>query len=86
MRLHSSGVVIFAVLVGGSLLAMPGQSPAATAQATVNSISSAGIGSRLGTVIFSDNAGGLLITPKLSGLPPVSTGFTFTKKAIAVRE
>jgi superoxide dismutase, Cu-Zn family len=80
MRLHSPAVVIFAVLVGGFLLAMPGQSPAATAQATVNSISSAGIGPRLGTVTFSDNAGGLLITPKLSGLPPGQHGFHIHEK------
>ncbi len=36
MRLHSHAVVVFAVLVGGSLLAMPGQGAAATAQATVD--------------------------------------------------
>ena len=86
MRLHSHAVVIFAVVVGGSLLAAPGQGAAATAQATVNSISATGIGARLGTVTFSDNGGGLLITPKLSGLAPGQHGFHIHEKAIAVPE
>ena len=75
MRLRTQVVVIFAVLAGGSVVAAPGQGVAATAVSTVNSISATGVGTRLGTVTFSDNGGGLLITPKLSGLPPGQHGF-----------
>jgi Cu-Zn family superoxide dismutase len=46
-----------------------------TASATVNSITASGIGARLGTVTFADSSGGLVITPKLSGLPPGERGF-----------
>jgi superoxide dismutase, Cu-Zn family len=73
-------VVIFAVVVGGSLLAATGQGAAATAEATVNSISAAGIGARLGAVTFTDTPGGLLITPQLSGLPPGQHGFHIHEK------
>lgn len=41
----------------------------ATAEATVDSINAAGIGASIGTVTFTDTAEGLLITPRLSGLP-----------------
>jgi Cu-Zn family superoxide dismutase len=43
---------------------------AATAVASIYSITATGIGEALGTVTFTDGAAGLLITPKLSGLPP----------------
>jgi hypothetical protein len=36
---------------------------AATAVATINSISSTGVGVSLGVVTFADSAGGLVITP-----------------------
>ena len=52
----------------------------------MNSISVAGIGARLGTVTFTDTPGGLLITPKLSGLPPGQHGFTFMRRATVVSE
>src|SRR5204863_11772 len=70
MRLCTHVLVIVAVLSGGSVVAAPGHGAGATAVATVNSTSATGVSARLGTVTFSDNGGGLLITPKLSGLPP----------------
>jgi Cu-Zn family superoxide dismutase len=53
---------------------------AATATATINSISATGVGAPLGTVIFTDSATGLVITPKLSGLPPGEHGFHIHEK------
>ena len=53
----------------------------ATATATINSISATGVGAPLGTVIFTDSATGLVITPSFPGCRPGSTGFIFTKKA-----
>src|SRR5215472_12711901 len=43
--------------------------------ATISSISATGAGRKLGTVTFNDSAGGLVITPKLSVLPPGEHGF-----------
>jgi Cu-Zn family superoxide dismutase len=80
MRLRSDTTVIASFLIAGFVLAATGRGAAATAEATVNSISAAGVGARLGTVTFTDTAGGLLITPKLSGLPPGQHGFHIHEK------
>jgi Cu-Zn family superoxide dismutase len=64
------GLLVTGFLLGGTRIA-----GAASAEATINAISTSGVGVRLGTVTFSDTAGGLLITPKLSGLPPGEHGF-----------
>jgi superoxide dismutase, Cu-Zn family len=68
-------IVIVNVLVTNFLLVGTRIVVAATATATVNSISATGIGPSLGTVTFADSAQGLMITPKLSGLPPGEHGF-----------
>ncbi|MBV8454686.1 MAG: superoxide dismutase family protein [Deltaproteobacteria bacterium] len=80
MRLRSDIIVIAIFLIACFPLAAAGESAAATAKATVNSISADGVGIRLGTITFTDNAGGLLITPKLSGLPPGQHGFHIHEK------
>lgn len=48
MRLRSHLIVMTSLLLVGSLVALTGRALAATAEATVNSISVAGIGARLG--------------------------------------
>lgn len=53
---------------------------AATAEASVNSVSAEGVGARLGTVSFSDTAEGVVISPRLSGLPPGAHGFHIHEK------
>jgi superoxide dismutase, Cu-Zn family len=75
MRLRSTSIVIFSSLIASVLWAGTQTPDAATAEATVNSIGTAGVGARLGTVTFTDTAGGLVITPKLSGLLPGEHGF-----------
>jgi Cu-Zn family superoxide dismutase len=63
-------------LLGASLF-LPGvrTATAASATATINSITATGVGRPLGTVTFIDSADGLAITPKLSGLPSGDHGF-----------
>ena len=80
MRLRPDLIEIVSFLMAGFLLMATGRAAAATAEATVKSISPAGVGARLGTVTFTDTTGGLLITPKLSGLPPGEHGFHIHEK------
>lgn len=48
---------------------------AAELTATVSRISATGVGDVIGTVAFKDGPGGLVITPRLTGLPPGEHGF-----------
>src|SRR5260370_32256429 len=64
------------VWLGAALLLFPPPTAGAkTAAATISSISATGVGGPLGTVSFMDSTHGLMITPKLSGLPPGKHGF-----------
>ena len=80
MCLRSQLVLFVTFLMAGALLAGTEQAAAATAEATVNSISASGVGAGLGTVTFTDTAQGLLITPKLAGLPPGQHGVHIHEK------
>jgi Cu-Zn family superoxide dismutase len=80
MRAHPDKIVIVILMAAGFLPVAIANAAAATAEATVNSISASGIGASMGTVAFTDTAEGLLITPKLSGLPPGEHGFHIHEK------
>jgi Cu-Zn family superoxide dismutase len=71
---------ILTLMLAGSLSALPYAANAATGSATVHSITASGVGPSLGTVTFSDSADGLVVTPKLSGLPPGQHGFHIHEK------
>jgi Cu-Zn family superoxide dismutase len=75
MQFRLSSIAMLSLFVAGPLLVGTRSAAAATATATINSISATGIGGSLGTVTFQDSAQGLMITPKLSGLPPGKHGF-----------
>ena len=75
-----SSIAILSLVVTSCLLVGTRSVGAATAQATINSISATGGGRPLGTVTFVDSAQGLMITPKLSGLPPGEHGFHIHEK------
>jgi Cu/Zn superoxide dismutase len=77
MRLFLNAILslfVASFLLAGSTAA------AATATATVNSISATGVGTPEGMVIFTDSTTGLVITLRLSGLPPGEHGFHIHEK------
>ncbi len=65
-----SGLLLGALTLTGSSMAM-----AATLTVEVNQITANGVGASLGTVTMRDTKQGLLVEPKLSGLPPGPHGF-----------
>ena len=67
-----SGCVAGAILIGTHLAGTP------TATATIKSISATGVDGPLGTVSFMDSAKGMVITPRLSGLPPRSARVSYS--------
>ena len=73
MRLFLNAIL--SLFAASSILVGARAATAATATATINSISATGVGGPLGTVTFTDSAQGLVITTKLSGLPPGEHGF-----------
>ena len=75
MQFRVISITILSLLVASFLLVGTRIAGAATATATINSISATGVGGPLGTVTFTDSPDGLVITPKLSGLPPGEHGF-----------
>lgn len=75
MQVGWSAIGIASLVLAGFLSLNVGRAQADTATATVNSISTSGVGASVGTVTFADSAAGLVITPNLSGLPPGERGF-----------
>ena len=75
MQFRLRSIAILSLFVANFLLVGTRTAGAATATATINSIRATGVGAPLGTVTFTDSAGGLVIKPKLSGLPPGKYGF-----------
>lgn len=81
MRLRLSLMAVLTLFVASFVPIGVRAARAATAAATIHAISATGVGARLGVVTFADSAGGLVITPKLSGLPPGEHGFHIHEKA-----
>jgi Cu-Zn family superoxide dismutase len=80
MQLRLRSIAILSLFLASFLLITTRTAGAETATATINSITAGGVGGSLGTVTFNDSAGGLVITPKLSGLPPGEHGFHIHEK------
>jgi Cu-Zn family superoxide dismutase len=80
MQFRLRSIAILSLFVASFLLVGTRTTGAATATATISSISVTGAGAPLGTVTFVDSAQGLMITPKLSGLPPGEHGFHIHEK------
>ena len=80
MQFRLRSIAVLSLFAASFLLFGTRTADAATATATVNSISATGVGGSLGTVTFTDSAGGVVITPKLSGLPPGEHGFHIHEK------
>ena len=75
MNFRLSSTTTLILLLASSLLVGARTIRAASATATINLINATGISSPLGMVSFVDSPDGLVITPKLSGLPPGEHGF-----------
>ena len=63
-----------ALILAGSLASV-GAANAQTKTVTVNTITAQGTGAEIGTISFRDSRQGLVVEPKLTGLPPGPHGF-----------
>ena len=61
--------------VAAAVLAVPTAAFAATGTVTLRAIDANGVGAEVGTVTYKDTRRGLLLEPKLRGLPPGPHGF-----------
>ncbi len=75
MQFRLRSIATLSLFAASILLVGTPTAGAATSTATINAISATGVGGPLGTVTFMDSTQGLVITPKLSGLPPGKHGF-----------
>jgi superoxide dismutase, Cu-Zn family len=75
MQFRLRSIATLSLFAASILLVGTRTAGAATATATINAISATGVSGPLGTVTFMDSTQGLVITPKLSGLPPGKHGF-----------
>ncbi len=71
---------LLAALTAAGAIALTGVAHAASKTVTINSISTAGVGSSIGTLTLRDTSQGLFIEPKLSGLSAGPHGFHFHAK------
>lgn len=62
------------------LIAVPLTAQAASGTVTVRAVDGSGVGAEIGTVTYRDTRQGLLIEPKLRGLPPGERGFHVHEK------
>jgi Cu-Zn family superoxide dismutase len=62
-------------LAGAAALGLSGAAFAATRTVTINAIDAKGVGAAVGSVTFKDSKQGLLVEPKLTGLPAGPHGF-----------
>jgi Cu-Zn family superoxide dismutase len=68
-------------LAGAVLITFSGAAFAATKTVTMNTIDANGVGAAIGTITFRDTPQGLMVEPKLSGLPAGAHGFHIHEKA-----
>jgi Cu-Zn family superoxide dismutase len=66
---------MFRMLIAAAVLAVPTAALAATGTVTVRAIDANGVGAEVGTVTYKDTKRGLVLEPKLRGLPPGPHGF-----------
>ena len=68
-------------VAGALLVASAGTAFAASKTVTMNAIDATGVGAAIGTITFRDTPQGLMVEPKLTGLPAGAHGFHIHEKA-----
>lgn len=68
-------------LVGAAVFGFGNAALAATKTVTLNTVDANGTGAAIGTITFKDTKQGLLVEPKLTGLPPGPHGFHIHENA-----